>query len=122
MPLLVELPTVATDLGVTCHFTWNVRSSTEPPEKEPVAVIDCVPPTTSATDAGATVIELRTSFVTVRNVVPLPPGIVAESVAVPGATLVTRPSVPAEFEIVAAAGFEEDHRTCEFRFRLDPSL
>jgi len=33
VPLLVEFPTVATDLGVTCHFTWKVTSRTDPPEK-----------------------------------------------------------------------------------------
>jgi len=74
------------------------------------------------TDAGSTTIEFRTSFVTVSNVVPHPPGNVAESVVVPSARPVTRPSVPAEFEIVATLGFEEDHRTCEFKLRLDPSL
>ena len=45
-----------------------------------------------------------------------------ESVVVPVARPVTRPSVPAEFEIVATLGCEEDHRTSEFMLRDDPSL
>jgi len=32
-PLLVEFPIMATDLGVTSHFTWRVTSRTDPPEK-----------------------------------------------------------------------------------------
>ena len=31
-------------------------------------------------------------------------------------------TVPAEFEIFATVGFEEDHRTSELTLRLDPSL
>src|SRR5262245_15438725 len=97
-------------------------SRTEPPEKCPVAVICWVSPRARVTGSGSTSIELRVSFVTVRKVTPDPRGRVAESVVVPEFTPVTRPSDPAEFEIVAALVFEDDHRTWVVRLLLEPSL
>jgi hypothetical protein len=62
-----------------------------PAESFGVAVSWTVPPTATLADAGLTVMDATGTFVTVTDIVPLFPSLVAVTVAVPAALAVTSP-------------------------------
>jgi hypothetical protein len=71
---------------------------------------------------GVTVIEIRAAGPIVNVVEPLSPSQLAVTVEVPGASLVTRPALPALLLIVATAVFDE-LQLAEFVISsMEPSL
>jgi len=124
--LMVEVPrlvAVASPLTVIdaalldeCQCATPVTSWVLPSEKVAVAVNCWLRPSASVGFAGATVINVGVTEVTVNSVLPLTDPRVALMVVVPADTADASPMVGAVLLIVATDELEDAQVTCDVRF------
>ena len=123
-PLVVGVfETVATVTSLEVHITLasSVRSRVEPSENVAVTVNCTVNPAAAVGLVGVTSSDASVASVTVMVVDPATGPMCATMSAVPGATPVTTPRVPAAFDTVAIAGALVDHVTLLVTSSVVPS-
>src|SRR5215831_8720069 len=98
-----------------------VRFWVEPSEKRPVAVKAWVSPLATDGLGGAIEIDVKVALVTTTERVAATPFIDADSMAVPGATPLTRPAALPDAATVSTVASDELQTTLEVRSFVVPS-